>query len=148
MQPSSTLHDSLLASGWTKIRASENGAYERAGDRYLTWVLGGVTIATSGTSKFYDAGRAVVLNCMGSGYEVTVEALLTNPEARGRGAARAALGAWMALAKAAGVTLYIEPVPQEESVDRQRLIGLYESVGFLPCDDGCHVLASEKQHGQ
>ena len=140
MQPTRMLHDALLAEGWVKTAATSPGAYERHGDRYLTWRQEGVLIATSSTSKVFDPERSVVLNCFGDGAEVTIEALVAEPNFRGRGAARRALGSWVRLARESGTAFYIEPVPQEDGIDRDRLIAFYRSLGFEPCDHGCHVM--------
>ncbi len=146
MQPTRMLHDALLAGGWIKTAASAPGAYERHGERYLTWRQEGVLIATSSTSKVFDPERSVVLNCFGDGAEVTIEALVTEPDFRGLGAARRALSAWARLASESGTTFYIEPVPQEDGIDRARLIAFYRSLGFEPCDLGSHVMKLQPQH--
>lgn len=138
--PGLILHDSLLASAWVKTGASEHGAYMRNGDAFLTWRSAGVTIATSGTSKVYDAERGVVMTCMGHGCEATIEALIVDPSQRSRGLARSALAAWVSKATKAGVTLYIEPVPLEDGIDRERLIRFYESLGFRKTDPAFRVM--------
>lgn len=138
--PSLTLRDSLIASGWTAVQSKQTGAYERTGQRYMTWTKDGVMIASSGTSKYYVAQRNVVEMGDGCGYEVTIEALIVEPKLRGQGQAKLALKAWISLAEKAGVTLYLEPVPLEDGVNRESLIRLYAAVGFIASDSNSRVM--------
>jgi len=146
LTPAHKFHDGLIEMGWRKTLARDDGAYVRNNDRFLTWTKDGVLIATSGTSKYYDADRGVVMGAIGGGHEVTLEALITDSGARRQGRAREALQAWLALATYAKLDLFIEPVPLEDGISRESLVAFYRTVGFHPCDEGCRVMSSTIRH--
>lgn len=130
IRPGEKLRDALLAAGWQKIGPCEPGAYERHGDRFLTWKKNGVTIASTGNAMCYSTERHYVELYDGYGETATVEVLITDPTLRRQGRAREALAEWTALAQAAELTLFLEPVPQEDGVDLLPLVKFYESLGF------------------
>jgi len=140
--PNLALHDALLARGWIKTRPTDSGSYERHGARYLTWRKNGITIASSGTSRVYNASSGNVETLDGCGSEVTIEALTTEVGLRHQGLARTAILEWVNLAASAGVDLYLEPVPLEPGIALDRLITLYASVGFSPCDNSKRVMSN------
>ena len=138
--PAQCLHDGLISAGWEKTLASEEGAYQRHGHRYLTWRRGGVLVASSGTSKCYNADSGGVDSYMGGLVNVTIEALFVDPEMRGRGLAVQALAQWCSLASNFGVTLWVEPWPLSEGVEVGGLHRLYIRQDFRFADDSRRVM--------
>lgn len=130
----------LKAAGWLRTGARDDQAYSRNGQRYLTWRKPGVMVASSGNSRFVDSKSRGVHIGYGDGFETTIEAISVSIGDRGRQLAQSALREWAALADATEVTLFIEPVPQEDGIDRERLIKLYASYGFSPTDESARVM--------
>lgn len=123
------------------IQAPHPSAYRRDGAPYLTWVKGPVTIASSATERRRDERTGSVEAWIAfEGASVTIEVLLTQPAARGAGHARKALAEWVSLAGANGVTLYLEPCPQEKHMDRERLVRFYKAAGFEATDPLAFVM--------
>jgi hypothetical protein len=139
--PSKRMHDALIKAGWEKLPSSSPDSYRRGQEVYITWSRNGVLIASTGTSIQYDSDTGVVLSAIGTGHEVTVEAVMTKIERR-QGRARQALSEWVQMAKACGLTLYLEPVPLEPSISRAALISFYSSVGFKETDGSCRVMVA------
>jgi hypothetical protein len=141
MTPNARLASALLAAGWAQTMPSKPDAYRRDGSPYLTWRKGAVTIASSATERRYNPSTGAVEAWVAfSGASVTIEVLQTEAASRCAGAAREALTEWIALARAAGVGLYLEPCPQEPGVSRERLVAFYKAAGFEPADGNAAVM--------
>lgn len=141
MSPNAILASELLAAGWAQIPASSPDAYRRDGAPYLTWRKGAVTVASSATERRRnpESGGIEAWIAFG-GASVTIEVLFTEPNARGGGEARRALLEWVSLARSAGVTLFLEPCPQERSVNSERLVQFYREAGFRESDPLAFVM--------
>lgn len=126
----------LKNAGYEVLSLDDPRAYvDKGGEPHRTFEKDGVRIAiTPQQTLFADRGR--VFTGMGNSNEVTVDALLVDPDRRGQGLANSALDDLTSLADKNDVTLYIEPTPiGEVGLNKDQLVKLYDKFGFAKQDE-------------
>lgn len=132
-QPTS-IPQGLEQAGFIRLPVNSPRRYKRGSTSYGTWERDGVRVSLS--SNVLAQERGAVQKYMAEDNEITVEALLVDPNKRGKGLAREALKLVTDLADNQGRTLYLEPVQIEKGagLNKQQLTDFYARAGFEPTD--------------
>lgn len=114
---------------------------ERRFKGYGTWEKDGVRMALSG--DLLMAERGTVQKYESDGDAMTIEAVITDADARNQGRARKAMQDVIRFADEVGKDLYLEPVSleKESGLNREQLVQFYKSIGFEPTDSSGLVMA-------
>ena len=134
-----TIPNKLESNGFVRLEKENPRRYKN----YATFERDGVRISLSSHVLEFD-GRDVVKYSPDNG-EMTIEAILVDPDKRGTGKAKEALKLVTDVADELGRTLYIEPAPLENDsgLNKAQLISLYQSTGFTATDSSSRVMIRE-----
>ena len=134
----SSIPQGLVQLGYTLLPRGDARRFKSFG----TWEKDGVRIALS--NNVLGVERGAVMIYQADDREMTLEALITDPEQRGKGKATAALRELCTAADAAGQMLYLEPVQLDASgLDVFQLKGLYAAAGFKRLGGKALVMARD-----
>jgi GNAT superfamily N-acetyltransferase len=128
-----TIRQALLNRGWTALdaRTHPRSYVDAAGKRFGTLEKGGVRIALSlGHSLVEERGGVMVYQADNT-TEAILQALIVDPEVRGKGLAKLVLKELTDCADATGTELYLEPVALDSGpLDTAALKRLYARFQF------------------
>jgi hypothetical protein len=130
------------------------GGVEENGRQRPTIVIGDTKITLSSEGMEIVNGKAMVMDGQekdsAGNIIYTLERVVTDPKARGKGSASKALAEVTAAADAAGLTLQVEPTPfrsiigKGESLSKDQLIQWYKKNGFEQKEAGSDMLLIRK----
>jgi hypothetical protein len=134
----------LVANGYTRLERSNPRRFKEFG----TWEKDGVRISVS--SNVLMPERGAVTKYAADEGEITLEALLVDPDQRQKGKAREALNLVTNLADDLGVELYLEPVQLEKGagMNADQLRNFYASAGFEPTDKSGKVMVRKPRKSE
>jgi len=141
----------LFNDGYKVLALDDPRSYvDKGGESHRTFEKDGVRISFTPQLVLFQ-NRNSVITARGESSDLTVNALLVDPNMRGKGAASKALDSLTKAADQYGVTLYIEPVPivnikeKNFGLDRQQLEDLYKKFGFDFAEDSNNVMVREPE---
>ena len=139
----STIPQGLEESGFTRLPKDSPRRYRQGSNNYGTWEKDGVRVSLSSNVLAYE--RGTVQKYMADDDEMTIEALLVDPDKRGKGLAKEALELVTKLADGQGKTLYLEPVQLEKGagLNERQLQDLYSRYGFKKTSPSGKVMVRE-----
>lgn len=139
--PVTNMLQSLLAQGFERLPPSDPNAYADGTRRYATYRSNGVRVAF-GSNRSLGEHRGTVVEYDAEESCAVLQALITDPDVRREGRARKVLEQVLQAADAAGLELYVEPVPLDKTqeIERADLARFYSEFGFEAADDGGKVL--------
>ncbi|NBS67940.1 hypothetical protein EBT31_03370, partial [bacterium] len=143
MEGAETIPQGLEQAGFTRLPKDSPRRYRQGNNSYGTWEKDGVRVSLS--QNVLADERGVVQKYMAEDNEMTVEALLVDPDKRNQGLAKKALELVTKLADSQGRTLYLEPVQLEKGagLNEKQLQDLYARYGFKKTAPSGKVMVRE-----
>lgn len=139
--PVTTMLQALLDKGFERLPPSSPDAYSDDRRRYATYRRDGVRVAF-GSNRSLATHRGTVVEYDDDETCAVLHALITDPGVRGQGRGSKVMDAVLRAADAAGLELYVEPVPLDKGkgLSSEALGRFYGKFGFEAVDDTGKVL--------